>query len=135
MQSHRTGHCPYVRIVSQAPAAIHAIVGLRRQFARALQLLHIGKERLVHLRQRSRLGRPVVLLHVDITRIVARPWRQYRLVPQSLQVGRHVGRARATDQQIAAILKIEGFEFRVKATLVDVLTQLYVSRTFVVTTT
>ena len=110
VETHRTGHGPDVGIMCQAPAAVDAVVGLGGEFARALQFLHEGEERLVHLGQRSRLGRPVVFLHIDIAGVVARPGRQDALVPQALQVGRHIGRARATDKQVAAILEIEGFE-------------------------
>ena len=131
MQSHGTRHRPDVGIVSQTPAAVHTIISLRRQLARALQLLHIGKERLVHLGQPRRLGSPVVLLHVDVAGIVARPGWQYRLVPQSLQVGRHVGRARTTNQQIASILEIEGLQLRVKAALVHIVPQHLVGGTVI----
>ena len=93
MQAHRAGHSPNIGIMCQTPSSVHTIICLGCKFARALQLLHKGEQRLVHLGHSGGLGRPVILLQVDIGSIVAGPRGKDALVPQTLQVGRNVGSA------------------------------------------
>ena len=119
-----TGHGPDVGVMGEAPAATDAVVGLGGELAGALQLLHEGEERLVHLGQGCRLCGPVVLLDIDVAGVVARPGREDGLVPESLQVGGHVGRARTADEKVAPVLKVEGLELGVEAALVEVVAEL-----------
>ena len=62
-------------------------------------------------------GRPVVHLHVDVEVVVAVPRRLDALGPEALQVGGHVARARAADQQVPAEVEVERRQRRVGAAL------------------
>ena len=85
----------------------------------------------MHLWHGTSLCSPIVLLYVDVARVVARPRRKQVLVPQSLQVGRHLRRSGAGDEEIAAILEIEGFQSGLEQFFVHILTQHLVGRAVV----
>ena len=83
----------------------------------------------MHLWQCSGLGCPVVLLDIDVAGVVARPRRQDAFIPEPLQVSRNVGRSRTTDEQVAAILEIEGFELGIEDRFVHIFLQYHISGT------
>ena len=67
----------------------------------------------MHLGQGGAFRHPVVLFQVDVGGIVAAPRRGEALVPQPLQVGRDAFRAGTGDEQVSAILEVQGLQFRV----------------------
>jgi len=126
VQPYGTSHGPNVSVVSQAPASVHSIVSLCRFATRFAQVHNKVQQGVVQFAQISRFNRPIVLLHVDVGGIIAAPWRKQTFIPQSLQVGRHSGCARAGNEQIPAILEIERLQFRVRLVLIRVESQLLV---------
>ena len=111
--SHGAGHGPDVAVVGLAPALLHPVIvpgGLCAVPGKVVQKAQQGS---MHLRQGGAFRRPVVLFQVDVGGIVAAPRRGEALVPQALQVGRDPFRAGTGDEQVSAILEIQGFQFRI----------------------
>ena len=73
------------------------------------------EERLVTLRQRADLHRPVVHLGIDVDRELAVPPRDVHLVPDPLEVGRQRPRSARPEQQVAAELEELGEQIGVVA--------------------
>ena len=101
---------------------------LRGSLAVPGQVVQVIQQHLVQSAQPDHLGRPVILLQIDVDRIIATPRRVHALAPEPLQVRRDAGRPGRTDQQIAAVLEIEGLQFRVGPGILRIQAQLLIRR-------
>ena len=124
MQPDRVGKRPDVGVVTCCPAAVvDAVIVLggllTGDFAR--QRLDESEQWLMELAEVGGLGRPVVLLKVDVHRVVGAPRRQQVFVPESLQVGGHSFGARTGYHQIASVLEIELLQVRILLVHVGIL--------------
>src|ERR1051326_6764679 len=103
----RCAGAPDIGIVVSGPAAA-AVVELRCLPTVDAQLVDQIEERFVTLGQVARLCRPVVHLGVDVQRPVRAPGRTDLVVPDALEIGGLRPRPRAGDEEIAAVLEVEG---------------------------
>ena len=93
----RNGCCP----------ATCAEVRLSRYAARLNERAHEVEERQLALRKSRRASQPVVHLQVDVVMIVDAPRSVHVVMPQALQVSRHIVCTRRRDEQVAAKLIVE----------------------------
>ena len=121
--AHGVGHGPDVAVVPCLPASADAVVVLCRVVPVVGQCLHEAVEGQRHLAEVAVEGGPVVLLQVDVDGVVAAPGCIEVRVPQPLQVGGHARRARAADEQVAAVLEVEGLQIAVGGTVTRVVLQ------------
>src|SRR5690606_282319 len=105
----RRGGAPDIRVVVHDPTAgpIHLTgndgTGLS-------ELACHSEERLDALAECSDIREPIIHLGVDVDRPLAFPGRTRPFVPDALQVRRLRARARARDEQISAVLKVQSGE-------------------------
>ena len=80
------------------------------------------------LAEACHFGWPVILLHIDISGVVAAPWRQDILVPQALEIGRYTWGAGRSYEQIASILEVQFLKVGIRLAEVGIALQLHISR-------
>ena len=108
----RGGLPPQIHIVVRYPAAA-AVVDGGGSCAGLAEAFDQVEQRPVALGEVAGLGVPVVHLGVDVGGPVGAPGRADLVVPDALQVGGLGAGARAGDQQVAAVLEVEGGERRI----------------------
>ena len=81
-----------------------------RVFTRLGDIANERQQRLVQLREVEHLGRPIVLLGVDIDCIVTVPRRSEIIVPYTLQIHRHAHSTRGRNHQVTTKLEVEHLE-------------------------
>ncbi len=113
-EAHGRGHGPDVGVVSGVPAPGGAIQALGGRGAVPAEIPHKAQQDLMHLGETGRLGRPVILLQVDVDGVVAAPRRFHAFVPQTLQVRRDPFRPGRGDQKISSVLIVKRFQLRVR---------------------
>ena len=111
--AHRRRLPPEIHVVVRDPAvaAVIDFGGLRAVAAKACDQV---EERLVAFGKIAGFRRPVVHLDVDVGGPVGTPRRTHQFVPDALQIGGLGAWARTGDQQIAAVLEIEGRQIGIR---------------------
>ena len=82
----------------------------------------------MHLAQVQHLGRPVILLKINVCCVIGTPGREQTFVPKPLKICRYAGSARTGDEQITAKLKIKSLQLRIALQRIGVIAQLNISR-------
>ena len=72
-------------------------------------------------RQVSGTGRPIIHLYIDVIMVIHSPRTIYIIVPDALQIGRHVSGTRTGNKQIASKLIIKFFQIGVRLSLAIIL--------------
>ena len=97
------------------------VVALRGDGCGGARVVDEIEEGSVEVGQVGAVGQPVVHLSVDIDGVLGAPGRIDGIVPDALQVGGEGSGARAGDEHVAAVLKVDGEKVDVFAAVFDVL--------------
>ena len=114
---------PYVGVVV-GDGASGFVVALRGDGCGGARVVDEIEEGSVEVSEVGAVGQPVVHLSVDIDGVLGTPGRIDGFVPDALQVGGEGSGAGARDEHVAAVLKIDGEEMDVFASVFDVLDSL-----------